>query len=342
MKNIKKYVFSAVLFVLLILGTYYFILRDYSIQEFVTSLKNCNPFILIWAFVLLIGYAFFHCLYLKRMFYHLGYKISWYQALGYIMTEVYFSAITPSSMGGQPVEMIEMSKDKIPYRVNSVVILLNTLIYKVALVFLAIIGFLFFSQKLFTFNTLFNWLVLLGFVTTLLVMLLFFLLIYSEKLMYRIIQFVLKILKKLKVKNIAEREEKLKESLKEYQECAKFTKKHPKILLEAFVILLLQRISILSVSYVIYLSFGLNDMSIFEVIAFQVCITLGSDFVPFPGGVVVSEGLLLQANQVIYGTALATSGMMLLRGISFYLLVIFSFIFYLFFHFVKRRKAFKI
>ena len=342
MKNIKKYVFSAILFVLLILGTYYFILKDYSIQEFLASLKNCNPFILMWAFVLLISYAFFHCLYLKRMFYHLGYKISWYQALGYIMTEVYFSAITPSSMGGQPVEMIEMSKDKIPYRVNSVVILLNTLIYKVALVFLAIIGFLFFSQKLFTFNTLFNWLVLLGFVTTLLVMLLFFLLIYSEKLMYRIIQFVLKILKKFKVKNVAEREAKLKESLKEYQECAKFTKKHPKILLEAFVILLLQRISILSISYVIYLSFGLNERSIFEVIAFQVCITLGSDFVPCPGGVVVSEGLLLQANQIIYGTVLATPGMMLLRGIRFYLLLIFSFIFYLFFHFVKRRKAVKI
>ena len=342
MKNIKKYVFSAILFVLLILGTYYFILKDYSIQEFLASLKNCNPFILVWAFVLLISYAFFHCLYLKRMFYHLGYKISWYQALGYIMTEVYFSAITPSSMGGQPIEMIEMSKDKIPYRVNSVVILLNTLIYKVALVFLAIIGFLFFSQKLFTFNTLFNWLVLLGFVTTLLVMLLFFLLIYSEKLMYRIIQFVLKILKKFKVKNVAEREAKLKESLKEYQECAKFTKKHPKILLEAFIILLLQRISILSISYVIYLSFGLNELSIFEVITFQVCITLGSDFVPFPGGVVVSEGLLLQANQIIYGAVLATSGMMLLRGISFYLLVTFSFIFYLFFHFVKRRKAVKI
>ena len=342
MKNIKKYVFSAILFVLLILGTYYFILKDYSIQEFLTSLKNCNPFILMWAFVLLISYAFFHCLYLKRMFYHLGYKINWYQALGYIMTEVYFSAITPSSMGGQPIEMIEMSKDKIPYRVNSVVILLNTLIYKVALVFLAIIGFLFFSRKLFTFNTLFNWLVLLGFVTTLLVMLLFFLLIYSEKLMYRIIQFVLKILKKFKVKNVAEREAKLKESLKEYQECAKFTKKHPKILLEAFIILLLQRISILSISYVIYLSFGLNELSIFEVITFQVCITLGSDFVPFPGGVVVSEGLLLQANQVIYGAVLATSGMMLLRGISFYLLVTFSFIFYLFFHFVKRRKAVKI
>ena len=160
--------------------------------------------------------------------------------------------------------------------------------------------------------------------------------------MYKIIRFVLKILKKFKIKNLSEREKKLNESLKEYQECARFTRKHPKILLEAFVILLLQRISILSISYVIYLSFGFNELSIFEVIAFQVCITLGSDFVPFPGGVVVSEGLLLQANQIIYGTVLATSGMMLLRGISFYLLVTFSFIFYLIFHFVKRRKAVKI
>lgn len=342
MKNIKKYVFSAVLFVLLIFGTYYFILKDYSFQDFLLSLKKCDPSVLIWAFVLLVSYAFFHCLYLKRMFFHMGYRISWYQALGYIMTETYFSAITPSSMGGQPVEMIEMSKDKIPYRVNSVVILLNTLIYKVALIFLAIIGFLFFSQKLFTFNTLFNWLVLLGFVTTILVMFLFVLLIYSEKLMYKIIQLVLKVLKKLKVKSVTEREAKLKESLRDYQECAKLTKKHPKILIEAFIILLLQRISILSISYVIYLSFGLHEFSIFEVIAFQVCITLGSDFMPFPGGVVVSEGLLLQANQIIYGTLLATSGMMLLRGISFYLLVIFSFIIYLFFHFIKRRKAVKI
>ena len=102
-----------------------------------------------------------------------------------------------------------------------------------------------------------------------------------------------------------------------------------------------QRLSILGISYVIYLAFGLNTLSFFEVIAFQVCITLGSDFMPFPGGVVVSEGLLLQANQIIYGSALATSGMMLLRGISFYLLVLFSFIFYLIFHFVKRKKAIK-
>lgn len=342
MKNIKKYVFSAILFVLLILGTYYFILKDYSLSQFFDSLLNCSPWFILGAFLLLASYAFFHSLYLKRMLKHLGYKISWYQALGYVFTEVYFSAITPSSMGGQPVQMMEMNRDGIPYRINSVVILLNTLIYKLALVTLAILGLIFYSQELFSFNTLFNWLVLLGFGTTILVMIGFFVLIYSKKTMEKVIQLVLFFLKKLKYKKVEEKEKKLKESLKEYQECAAFTKRHPLILLESYLILLCQRISILSISYVIYLSFGLREMSIFEVVAFQVCITLGSDFMPFPGGVVVSEGLLLQANQVIYGEALATSGMMLLRGISFYLLVIFSFIFYMCFHFLKRKKASRI
>lgn len=342
MKNVKKYVLSATLFVLLIFGTYYFILREYSIEEFISSLIHCSPLILGGAFLLLCSYAFFHSLYLKRMLKHLGYKINWYQALGYIFTEVYFSAITPSSMGGQPIQMMEMNKDGIPYRINSVVILLNTFLYKLALVILAIVLFTIYASKLFSFNPLFNILVLLGFVTTILVMILFFLMIYGKKFMPRLLKWSIKLLKKLKIKNIEEKEKKLSTSLKEYQECAIFTKKHPKVLLESFLILFCQRLSILSISYIIYLSFGLNELSFLEVLAFQVCITLGSDFVPFPGGVVVSEGLLLQANQIVYGTSLATSAMILLRGISFYLLVIVAFIFYLFFHFIKRKKAQKI
>ena len=342
MKNKKKYALSALLFVLLIIGTYYFILKDYSFNEFLNSLVHCSPEIILLAFGLLASYAFFHALYLKRMLKHLGYKINFYQAFGYVFTEVYYSAITPSSMGGQPMQMMEMSHDDIPYRVNSVVILLNTLIYKLALITLAILGFILFYDKLFSFNTLFNWLVILGFVTTILLMICFVILIYSKNIMYKIVKLVIKLMKKLHFKNIAEKEAKLNESLKEYQECAKFTRKHPLILLEAYLILLCQRISILAISYVIYRSFGLNENSLFLVMAFQICITLGADFMPFPGGVGVSEGLLLEANQLIYGKTLATSGMIILRGISFYLLVIFSFIFYLIFHFIKRKKAIKI
>ena len=339
----KKYVFSVLLFLVLILGTYYFVFKGYSVEHFFSSLNHCNPVYIGIACLCMFFWAFFEALYLKRMCKHLGYHINFYQAFGYVFTECYFSAITPSSIGGQPVQMVEMSRDGIPYRVNSVIILLNTMIYKVALIFLAILGMIFYGSKLFSFHTLFNWLVLLGFGTTILVIICFILLVYSKKLMYRIVSLVIKLLKKLRfVKNIEEKEASLKASLRDYQECAKMTRRHPWILLESFVILVFQRLSILSISYVIYRSFGLSDLSIFEVLTFQVFITLGADFMPFPGGVVVAEGLLLEANQVLYGSELATSGMILLRGISFYGIVLFSFLAYLYFHFVKRKKAKKI
>lgn len=340
--NVKKknYVFSVILFLALFIGTYYFIFKGYSIDQFMDSLSHCSPgFLLLGCFCMFL-WAFFEALYLKRMSKHLGYKISWYQAFGYVFTECYFSAVTPSSIGGQPVQMIEMSKDGIPYRVNSVIILLNTLIYKLALITFAIIAFIFFHEKLFSFNTVFNWLVILGFITTILLMICFVILIYSKKIMYWIVKIVIRLMKKLHfIKNVEEKEEKLNQSLKDYQECAKFTRRHPFVLVEAYGILLLQRLSILVISYIIYLAFGFSELSIFEVIAFQVCITLGADFMPFPGGVMVSEGLLLEANKLIYGSALATSGMILLRSVSFYGIVLFSFFGYLVFHFVKRKKA---
>ena len=339
----KKYVLSVVLFLVLTFGTYYFVFKGYSIQEFLSSLTHVSPFYVGIACLCMFFWAFFEALYLKRMCKHLGYRINWYQAFGYVFTECYFSAITPSSIGGQPIQMMEMSRDGIPYRVNSVIILLNTMIYKVALIFLAILGVLICGAKLFSFNVLFNWLVWLGFITTIFVIICFILLVYSKKLMYKIVSFVIKLLRKLKfIKNVEEKEKKLKESLKDYQECAKTTRHHPWMLIESFIILIFQRLSILSISYVIYKAFGLSDLNVLEVISFQVWITLGADFMPFPGGVVVAEGLLLEANKLIYGTTLATSGMILLRSISFYGIVLFSFIAYLYFHFKKRKKAKKI
>lgn len=336
----KKYIFSILLFLVLLFGTYYFILKNYSLAEFINSIKECNPIYIVLGFVCLLFYTFFASFYLKRTLYHFGKKINWYQAFGYHFTEVYFSAITPSSLGGQPVQMVEMSKDKIPYRINSVVVLLNSLLYKVALILLAIVACVMYFKELFSQSSLFCWLVSLGFITTILVIGLFSLLIYSKKLLPKIIEFGFKILEKIHLlKNKKELEKKLEEAMKGYSSCAEFTKKHPRVLLEGLLILIGQRISLLLISFMIYKAFGLQSMTVLELVAFQIAITLASDFMPFPGGVVVSEGLLLEINQMIYGGALATSAMILLRGISFYVLVIFSGLFYLWFHFKKRKKA---
>lgn len=338
----KKYILSVLFFLFLIFITYFFVLKNYDINILFTSLKQSNPIFLSLAFLFLGLYVFFEALFLKRIFKHLDYKISFYQAIGYVFTEIYFSAITPSSMGGQPVQMIEMKKDGIPYQINSVAVLLNTMIYKIALIFLACLAFLFYGKNIFGRSKIFVWLVLLGFITTIFVIIFFGVLIYSKKFGNLCLKITNYFIDKVKfIKNKEEKKIKLKKDLEEYHTCAKVTKQKPLILFESFVILLGQRLSVLIISYFIYRTFGLSNYSVGELIAFQVCITLGSDFMPLPGGVMVSEGLLMDANVFLYGDLLAPSGMVLQRSISFYFLVIISGISYIIFHFKRRNGAVK-
>lgn len=343
MKSKKKYALLITLFLLLIIGTYYFVLKDYSLKEFETSLQNCKIFYIVISFICVFLFAFFGALFLKRMLKHFNKKVTWFHSFGYVMTEVYFSAITPSSTGGQPVQMYEMNKDGIMVRTSGIVVLLNTILYKIALILIALILVPIYLKSIFNINTVFNYLIVLGTITNILVIILFIAMIYSKKTLPKIIKGLISFGNKIHIiKNKETLIKKFEDALKDYKKCASITKQKPLILLEGLIYMILQRLSILSISYFIYLSFGLNKLSCLELIAFQVCITLASDFVPLPGGVGISESLLLKINKFIYGATLATSSMILLRGISFYIFVILGGIFYLIFHLSKRKKTKKI
>ena len=336
----KKYVLSAILFIALIILTYVFVLKGCDFNLLFESIKNTNPFYVFLTILFVFEYVLFGSIFLKRMLAYFGSKVSFYHSFGYIFTEIYFSAITPSNMGGQPVQMIEMKKDKINYQSSSVLVLFNTMMNRIVLIFLATIFFIIFNQKIFNINPFYNWVVILGYITTILVILLFAALIYSKKiakLILKICNFLIDHLKLIKDKT--KLKNKLEQSLKEYQSCSKITKENPKLVIESFIILFFQRISLLLASYTVYRAFGLNEYNLLLVMAFQVCVTLGSDLMPTPGGVMINEGLLLAVNNLLYGDSLALSGMLLLRSFNFYFLVIFSAIMYMIFHYVKRQPA---
>ena len=336
----KKYVLSAILFVVLIILTYVFVLKGCDFNLLIESIKNTNPFFVFLTILCVFGYVFFGSLFLKRILWYFGSKVSFYHTFGYIFTEIYFSAITPSNMGGQPVQMIEMKKDKISYQSSSVLVLFNTMMNRIVLIFIATIFFIIFNKEIFNINPFYNWVVILGYITTILVILLFAALIYSKKIANLLLKLSNYLIDHLKlIKNKDKLKNKLAKSLKEYQSCSKITKEKPKLVIESFIILFLQRISLLLASYTVYKAFGLNEYGILLIMAFQVCVTLGSDLMPTPGGVMINEGLLLSVNNMLYGESLALSGMLLLRSFNFYFLVIISALLYFVFHYVKRKPA---
>lgn len=334
----KKYVLSFILFIVLFLITYLWIFKYYDVNMLIKSLRLCNLKYILLAVLSILMFPLFEALFLISISKDMGIKMSLYKALGYVFTEIYFSGITPSSMGGQPIQMYEMKRDGINYYESSIIVLLNTIIYKFTLIFLLILSLIFYGKLIFNFSSVFNVLIILGFLLNLVVILFFISLVYSKRMVCftkKVVYFFINRFGFIKNKEL--KKKRFDTMVNKYNDLSNFTKDRPFIFVKSFVILLFQRISFLLVSYFIYKSFGLNDYSIFLIIAFQVCIVIAADFLPTPGGVMVLEGIILSVNELLYKSDYVLSSMLLQRSISFYLLILLSFAFYLIFHYNKKR-----
>ena len=337
--KIKKYLLSILLMLSLLIITYFVILKDCDFNLLISSIKNTNPWYLLLACISIFMYITMGSLLIKCILKYFKHHINMYQAFGYHFTEVYFSSITPSYVGGQPVQMYEMKKDGISYEESSLIIFFTNMLNRLVLIILASILFIIYFKEIFGISTLYNILIGVGYVSTLLIIFLFASLIYSKKIANLVLKIVCFFIDRFKfIKNKNDKKDKFKEMIKNYQACAKITKENPKLIIESFIITFFQRIFLLLTSYLVYLAFGLSKYSLLLVITFQICVTLGSDLMPTPGGVMVNEGLLLGINKLLYGKALALSGMIMQRSLNFYILIIISGIFYIIFHFRKKFK----
>ena len=341
--NLKRKLISTGVFLLLFTLAYIFVFKDYSITEFQETMRKCDGLYIFIAIGCVGLWVFFEAYFFKFIFKKLGYSISWYQSIGYVFTETYFSAITPSSTGGQPVQMVEMNKDKIPYKISSIVVMINTLLYKIALLVIVVLGFIFFYPQIKELTPTFRGFTLLGFIITSLLVFLLLALLFSKKFIKKLVNFGYNILWKLKIKKkTSDSDDKIEASINEYKRAAEYIKKDKKVMAQSFMIIFLQRLSLLLVNFFIYKSFHITGISLFYAITIQAFLTIAADFIPVPGGVIISEALLLETNQVLGITSIAKGATLIFRNISFYFLVFVSIVYYMIFHYAKRKPAEKI
>ena len=88
---------------------------SFSFKEFVSFLRNANYIYIVLAFFAVIIYILFEGLAIRSIASSFGYKKRVRDAFVYSSADIYFSAITPSASGGQPMTAYIMYKDKIPW-----------------------------------------------------------------------------------------------------------------------------------------------------------------------------------------------------------------------------------
>ena len=319
--NIKKYLLSILFFIVVIFLTFYSIFSGDSIDLVISNIKLVNIKYVFICMLLIAAYFIFQGLYMKLILKSLNKKITLSKGIFYSMVEFFFSAITPSSTGGQPVQLYYMNKDKISMKKSLITLILNTIYFKLTLIILGIIIMMFKSSILLSDKYLLIFFII-GFTVDLLVIIFCYFLLYKQSVIKKILRFFYSFKNKLSKDKNADIEQTVETKLNDYKNEVNYIKSHKKEVFIGFILTLLQRMFLFSISYVIYKSFGLNKYNYFELVFIQISVQIAIEAMPLPGGTGVSEHLMNYAFINIFGTNKASTAMMLTRAFSFYIPII--------------------
>lgn len=230
----------------------------------------------------------------------------------------FFSCITPSATGGQPMQIYFMKKEKIPIPVATVILMVVTITYKLVLVVIGL-GVLIFGRgflhryleeilPVFYLGVLLN-VFCVGLMTVL---------VFHPALAEQILKIGMKWLERLHfLRHREERVKKLEDAMQVYRETAGYLKEHKKVIVHVVLITFVQRFALFAVTWMVYLGFGMEGTPMWDVVLLQAVVSVSVDMLPLPGGMGISEALFLKIFAPVFRSVLLPA-MVFSRGLGYY------------------------
>ncbi len=324
-KKILKYALNIALILVITLLTLHLIFKEQELPEIIRDLKSADKRWIAGGAAAVVAFVAGESVIIHYMLRVLEQKTSFFRCLKYSFIGFFFSYITPSSTGGQPMQMYHMKKDKIKIGYSTLIMLLITIAYKSVLILLAL-GFL-----IFNFGTVeqyagdMKWLIVLGFVLNLsfiaLLLLVFLKPIWARALGIKTVGLLSK-LRVIKRKNKDKYTEKVIRICDTYAMGADYIKKNIAVVFKIFVLTALQRICLFSVTWIVYKAYGLSGTRFIDILTLQIIIAVAVEMLPLPGAAGISEGCFLLTFTEIFGEELVKPALLINRGLTFYLILL--------------------
>lgn len=319
MKN--KYVRNLLLFILIIVLTFYIILKDQSITKIIEVLSCIDLKYILIAIICMCIYLICEAINIGRTLKALGEKSTFYRNIKYALIGFFFSSVTPAASGGQPMQIYYMNKDKISVANSTLSLLINLTSMQIVTISIALISLCFNYEYM---NSILVGLFILGIFLNATALGLLLVSVFSKRMTKGLINIVIKLLEFFKIKNIEEKKNKLENELNKYQSSATYIKSNIKVILKILLTTYIQFLVYYSISYWVYRSFGLKEYNILQILSMQSVLYATVSGIPSPGAVGVSEGGFLEIFRNVYSDNILHEAMLLNRGVNFYLFVIIS------------------
>ena len=202
-----------------------------------------------------------------------------------------YSALTPFSSGGQPIQFFYMQRDGLDTGGAASVLTIKTIAYQVGVILTALTAILS-SYSLFRDQVPAFWpMTAVGFVSNLLVAFGMLLFALSPRVTRKLYRGVVRLLHAVRlVRDADAANEKARAQFEVYHESTRRYEKKGWIVLYALLLTLVQLALYYLAPYMIYRAFGYREAGVIPIVSAAVLVSTISSFVPLPGGSGGAEG----------------------------------------------------
>ena len=300
-------------------------------ENILQALQSLNPVFIIICILFMVGYWLSEAATVHVILKGLHPNVRFRDTFSNTIIGQYFNCITPAASGGQPMQAYYFVKMGVPLGAGLTALLSRFIVYQFVLtvysIFTLVIGFGQFGEDL-SAKGLMPF-VFIGFgINTVVIIFLLGIALWKNgtvKAMNAIITFLAKI--KI-LKNPMKQRIYFTREINKFHENFKFLKKNALIIVKSCFFTFLQLTLYLSISYVLYRGFGLEQTSLLQIISYQAFVLMISSFVPLPGAMGAAELGYSGFFKDIFGSYISVS-MMLWRILTFYLPILVGMVFML-------------
>lgn len=318
MKNNKKAVFNGIFLVVVFALTLYGVFHGEDLGSMMDAIRSADK---RWLFPGILLVAFFiwgESIIMWYMMRSYGIKLKKRTCFLFSSVGFFFSCITPSASGGQPMQAYYMKKKNISIPVSAVILMIITITYKFVLVVIgigiAVFGRGFLHQYLEGILPVFY----LGLGLNIFCVTFMTILVFHPLLARTFLVKGLGILERFRIfRHKEERLKKLEASMDTYRDTAAYLQSNPRVIVNVIAITFIQRMAMFAVTWFVYKSFSLSGTGFWTVLFLQAVISVSVDMLPLPGGMGISETLFLNIFTPVFG-GLLLPGMVLSRGLGYY------------------------
>lgn len=318
-QNCKKIVGNGLLFAAVLALTLYAVFHGENLAAMADAFQTCDGRWLLPAVGCVILFVAGEGVVLRLLLRSLRYPIGFWGCFLVSSAGFFFSAVTPSAGGGQPMQVYFLRKEGVPVGVSAVVLMAVTITYKLVLVMVGL-GLAFFRLDFlrahFERGMFLYW---LGMVLTVGWICVLVILVFHPHLARLLMDKLLGLLERSHIlRHKQSLREKLLAAMDSYHDTAAYFKTHIGLMAAVQLVTFVQRFALFTVPWLVYRSFGLVGYDWADLAVLQAVISISADMLPMPGGMGISEGLFLTAFEPVFGEALALPAMVLSRGTDFY------------------------